>query len=82
MLKYHADFEFTHTGSEDKHIATTSFEAEREPTSEEDFYEISKVLGRAIEGCDSLKILRVYEDSDLVRAISSKKADYGDFIID
>lgn len=82
MLKYHADFEFTHVGSDDKHIATTDFEAEREPTSDEDFYEISKVLGRAIEDCSSLRVLRVYEDSALVRAISSKKADYGDFILD
>lgn len=82
MITYHVEFEFKHIDAEEPQMASTTIEAEREPKTNEEFNEISKTLFRSIEGCSELRLLRVYEDSELVRAVSKSMKDYGEFIID
>lgn len=82
MLTYHVEFEFKHIGSDEPQLASTTIEAEREPATNEEFTEISKTLFRSIDECSELRLLKVYEDSELVRTVSSAVKDYGEFIID
>ena len=82
MITLHVEFEFKHLDSEDTQMASTTIEIEREPVTNEEFTEISKTLFRSIEGCSELRLIRVYEDSPLVRSVANAVKDYGEFIID
>lgn len=82
MLSYHADFEFRHKDSEEFNLASVPFDSDKEPKTNEEFDELAKTLFRSIDGCAELRVLRVYEDSELVRALSNSAPNLGAFEID
>ena len=72
MPKYLVDFEFLYTDDADDagKLASAEVDIEREPKTQEEFDEISKILFRQIENCKSLRLLRVYENSDMVKGLT------------
>lgn len=69
MYNYRVDFEYFLEGHEEGIIASSTIEIEREPKTQEEFDTISREIFKNIDGCNKLRLLKVYEDSDLVKNI-------------
>ena len=72
MPKYLVDFEFLYTNDADDEgkLASTEVDIEREPKTQEEFNEISKALFRQIEDCRMVRVLKVYENSEMIQGLT------------
>lgn len=71
MPKYLVDFEFQHIGDdEESNLASVEVDIERTPKTQEEFDEISRALFNRIEDCSQVRLLRVYEDSEMIKGLT------------
>lgn len=72
MPKYLVDFEFLHTNDTDDEgkLASVEVDIERQPETQEEFDEISRTLFKEIEDCRMVRLLRVYEDSEMIKGLT------------
>lgn len=69
--EYIIAFEFTHIDDPEPKRGTTSIKAEEpiDPNDTEHFQEIAKTLFREIEGCETMRILSVAEEDDMIKEL-------------